>query len=78
MVAKFEIFSIYSCRHSSSCCKNTVDALTFYKKEEEEYASKVLREKALIKTKSIGIAFVTFTRLADATQMLNDHRGKYV
>ena len=52
------------------CCKNSVDALTFYKKEESDYASEVTREKARVRTKSIGIAFVTFSRLADARKMV--------
>ena len=59
-----------------SCCVSKTDALTFYKKEENFYAGEVQREKARVKTKSIGIAFVTFKKLADAKQMLMDHRTR--
>ena len=40
-----------------------MDALTFYQREEESLAQEVEREKMRIKTRSIGIAFVTFARL---------------
>ena len=65
-----------ACNCRGSCCQDPVDALTFYKKEEKDFADEVLREKARIKTKSIGIAFVTFSRLSDAKQMLKDHQGR--
>ena len=58
------------------CCQNSVDALTFYRKEEEDYTHEVTREKARVMTKSIGIAFVTFKRLVDAKRMAKDHQGK--
>ena len=57
-----------------SCCANSTDALTFYKKEESDYNSEVEREKARVKTKSIGIAFVTFRTLSDAKKMLDDFK----
>ena len=64
----------------SSCncnsCANATDALTFYKKEESDYVSEVEREKARVKTKSIGIAFVTFRTLSDAKRMLDDHKSR--
>jgi len=50
--------------------------LTFYKKEESDYVSEVEREKARVKTKSIGIAFVTFRTLSDAKRMLDDHKPR--
>ena len=59
-----------------NCCANATDALTFYKKEESDYISEVEREKARVKTKSIGIAFVTFRTLPDAKKMLNDHKSR--
>lgn len=59
-----------------SSCANETDALTFYKKEESDYVSEVEREKARVKTKSIGIAFVTFRTLSDAKKMLDDHKSK--
>lgn len=61
---------------SCNCCGNATDAMTFYKKEESEFASEVQKEKARVKTKSIGIAFVTFRKLADAKRMLTDHRSR--
>ena len=57
-----------------SCCANSTDALTFYKKEESDYNYEVEREKARVKTKSIGIAFVTFRTLSDAKKMLDDFK----
>jgi len=58
-----------------SCCANSTDALTFYKKEESDYNYEVEREKARVKTKSIGIAFVTFRTLSDAKKMLDDFKN---
>ena len=58
------------------CCGKSVDALTFYKREEEAYMKMVDDEKARIRTKSIGIAFITFTHLADAKSVLKDHTAK--
>ena len=65
-----------ACNCRGSCCQNSVDALTFYKKEEQDYAAEVIREKARIRTKSIGIAFVTFDSKLSAQQMLSDHKGR--
>ena len=64
------------CNCNAKCCPNSVDAHTFYKKEEMDYAAEVEREKARVKTKSIGIAFVTFKRLEDAKVMLKDHQAR--
>jgi hypothetical protein len=58
------------------CYPHSVDAITFYKKEEADFKAEVQREKARIRTKSIGIAFITFTRLADAKRMLEDHQSR--
>jgi len=57
---------------SCSCCQ-TVDALTFYRKEEEQIALKEVEEKRSIVTKSIGIAFVTFKKLESAQKVVRDH-----
>ena len=43
-------------------------------KEESDYNYEVEREKARVKTKSIGIAFVTFRTLSDAKKMLDDFK----
>ena len=43
-----------NCTHGK-CCQNSVDALTFYRKEEEDYTHEVTREKARVMTKSIGM-----------------------
>ena len=61
---------------NSSCCTNSTDALTFYKKEEEDLTREVKKERARVKTKSIGIAFVTFRRQEDAKKMLEDHMSR--
>lgn len=64
------------CCCNSRCCPNSVDALTFYRKEEMHYEAEVQREKARIKTKSIGIAFVTFTSKEEAKKVLDEHSNK--
>ena len=48
------------CGSMTPCCNScrTVDALSFYTREEQAIRSQVEREKAKVKTKSIGIAFV--------------------
>ena len=51
-----------------------MDALTFYQREEEALARAVEDEKTRIKTRSIGIAFVTFGSIAEAKQVFKDHR----
>ena len=61
---------------NASCCANSTDALTFYKKEEEFLTKEVKKERARVKTKSIGIAFVTFRRQEDAKKMLDDHKTR--
>ncbi len=64
------------CNCNAQCCPNSVDSLTFYKKEEQDFAAECEREKARVKTKSIGIAFVTFARLTDAQIMMRDHKAQ--
>ena len=66
------ICSICNC----SCCAHSTDALTFYKKEESDYKNEVEREKARVKTKSIGIAFVTFRTLSDAKKVMDDFKNR--
>ena len=60
------------CGMVCGCCGKSVDALTFYTKEEEELTAEVEREKLRIRTKSIGIAFVTFTRLSGAKRVRSE------
>jgi len=55
-----------------TCCK-TVDALSFYTREEQNLRSQVEREKARVKTKSIGIAFVTFASAEGARKVASDY-----
>ena len=63
------------CGECSSCCsKRTVDALTFYRDEELRLQGEVEREKARVRTKSIGIAFITFETRDDAKLVASDHR----
>lgn len=52
------------------CCVNATNALTFYQKEEEMFNEEVKKETARVKTKSIGIAFVTF-RYVKRSSFLN-------
>ncbi len=58
------------------CCGKTVDALTFYQKEEHNLTQQVEAEKAKIQDKNIGIAFVTFTQLSEAQKVKKDHTTK--
>ena len=66
----------FACGILCPCCGRSVDALTFYQREEETLARQVEDEKARIKTRSIGIAFVTFGSLRDAKQVARDHRAR--
>lgn len=54
---------------------NRVDALTFYRREEEQLEGRFAREKALALTKSIGVAFVTFSRPEEAERVAGDYLG---
>jgi hypothetical protein len=56
-----------------SCCGTTVDALTFYQKEEQNLTLQLEAEKAKIQSQNIGIAFVTFATLTEAQQVEGDH-----
>jgi hypothetical protein len=62
-------------RCSSCCCacSQTVDALTFYRKEEERLALEELKEKKRSITLPTGVAFVTFKRLESAQKVYRDH-----
>ena len=48
------------------CCGERVDAFTFYKREEDNLTQALEAEKESTRTRSIGIAFVTFANLDDA------------
>jgi hypothetical protein len=50
-----------------------VDALTFYRKEEERLALEELKEKKKAITLPTGVAFVTFKRLESAQKVYRDH-----
>ena len=62
-----------SCAHCGGC--KSVDALTFYTREEQALKQQVEREKAKVKTKSIGVAFVTFDSVEAAEAVSKDHAG---
>ena len=63
------------CVHETNTfSKRTVDALTFYREEELRLMGEVDREKARVRTKSIGIAFVTFGSVENAKKVASDHR----
>ena len=62
------------CGRCCSCCR-TVDAQSFYTREEHALRTKVEREKAKVKTKSIGIAFVTFASAQGAKVVAADHKS---
>ena len=54
-----------------------MDALTFYRKEEERLAKEELKEKKMVMTKSTGIAFVSFKRLQSAQKVYRDHSWRF-
>eukprot|EP00095_Tigriopus_kingsejongensis_P009316 snap_masked-scaffold320_size207635-processed-gene-1.8 protein:Tk09316 transcript:snap_masked-scaffold320_size207635-processed-gene-1.8-mRNA-1 annotation:"hypothetical protein L798_12217" len=57
------------------CCPS-VDALNFYQNEEERLGREVEEEKVRIRTKSIGMAFVTFAELSEAKQVKRDFQAQ--
>jgi hypothetical protein len=50
-----------------------VDALTFYRKEEERLANEEVKERMQAMTSSNGVAFVTFRKLESAQKVYRDH-----
>ncbi|TRY76367.1 hypothetical protein TCAL_11352 [Tigriopus californicus] len=64
-----------NCHCWPRCCPS-VDALTFYTREEACLKQAVEDEKRRIKNKSIGMAFVTFANLHEAKLVKKDFKAK--
>jgi len=63
------LFGLCSCGRT-----NTTDALNFYKEQERQIADQVEIEKGKLESKSIGVAFVTFSNLEIAETVKKDHK----
>jgi len=62
------------CAFCPCCTSSNVNALEFYKEQEQNLQHKVESEKFQLPSKAIGVAFITFAYLGDAKMVNKDHR----
>jgi len=62
------------CTSYNCCTADNINAMEYYKEQEKVFKAGVDQEKAQLQANPIGIAFVTFSNLADAKRINRDHR----
>eukprot|EP00092_Neocalanus_flemingeri_P037163 GFUD01040453.1.p1 GENE.GFUD01040453.1~~GFUD01040453.1.p1 ORF type:complete len:810 (+),score=66.89 GFUD01040453.1:227-2656(+) len=62
------------CAICPCCTSSNVDALEFYREQEQSLKQSVDSEKIQLQSKAIGVAFVTFANLSEAKKVNKDHQ----
>ena len=62
------------CAICPCCTSSNVDALEFYREQEQSLKQSVDSEKIQLQSKAIGVAFVTFATLTEAKKVNKDHQ----